>query len=145
QGFVAATFGRSYEKELKGHYTAGTTSLCWIGYGVGMMNPYARNVILCLTDYAPPQMYESYMKIGENEELVYRNEQGKDGYAKLYMYKRNGFAMSSVYNYRPGLPGYQEHVAETFFTPEAQVWVNHPGERNYFGSGRPSFWAGNGY
>jgi len=143
-GFVAATFGRSYEKEIKGHYTAGTTSLCWIGYGVGTLNPYARSVILCLTDYAPPRSYESCLKVAENAELIFKNEQGKDGYAKLYMYKRTGYAMSSIYNYRPGLPGYQEHVVEVFLTPEAQVWVNHPGERNCFGTGRPSFWAGNG-
>ncbi|MBB6733270.1 hypothetical protein [Cohnella zeiphila] len=146
QGFVASTFGRSNEKEIKGHYIVGTTSLCWIGYGVGNVNSYATsNVILCLTDYAPPKTYESYLKVDVNEELIFKNEQGKDGYAKLYMYKRAGYAMSSIYNFRPGLPGYQEHVVEAFFTPEAQVWVNHPGERNCFGTGRPSFWAGNGY
>ncbi|MGG1516514.1 hypothetical protein ABE504_13935 [Paenibacillus oryzisoli] len=145
-GFVAASYGRSYEKELKGHYTVGTTSLCWIGYGVGNLNGHSiSNVILCLSDYEPPRSYESYLSVAENEQLIFKNEQGKDGYAKLYMYKRSGFTISSISNYRPGLRGYQEHVVEAFFTPEAQVWVNHPGELYRFGSGRPSYWAGNGY
>jgi len=144
-GYVASSFGRSYEKEIKGHYTAGTTSMCWIGYGIGNINSYAiSNVILCLTDYEPPAAYADYLQPEEGQALTFKYEQGKDGYAKLYGYKTADYSLTSIYNFRPGHRGYQEHVAELFFTPEAQLWVNHPGERNCFGSGRPSFWAGNG-
>ena len=29
-------------------------------------------------------------------------------------------------------------------TPEAQIWINHPGETIQSGYGRPSFWGGCG-
>jgi hypothetical protein len=145
-GYLATTFGRSYEKEIKGHYTAGTTSMCFIGYGAGNVNCYAySNVILCLSDYVPPKAYEANLNLADGESLLFKCEQGKEGYAKLYTYRTADYSMSSIYNFRPGRKGYQEHVAEVFLTPEAQVWVNHPGELNCFGTGRPSYWAGNGY
>jgi hypothetical protein len=28
--------------------------------------------------------------------------------------------------------------------PEAQIWINHPGETIQFGNGRPSYWGGSG-
>lgn len=144
QGRMMSTFGRSYEKELKGHYVAGTTSMCWIGYGVGNMNAYSvSNVIFSLTDYAPPAAYREYLQ-PDGKGFVFRYEQGAGGYARLYHYKTKDFVLSSIEDFRPGHPGYQEHIVHFAATPEAQAWVNHPGELHSYGSGRPSFWAGNG-
>ena len=38
KGAVMTSFGRSYEKEMKGNYNAGTTSLLYLAYGDGYLN-----------------------------------------------------------------------------------------------------------
>ncbi|WP_284646036.1 hypothetical protein [Paenibacillus silviterrae] len=144
QGYLTSTFGRSYEKELIGNHAAGTTSLIWVGYGVGNVNSTSFNVSFYLSDYTPPQDLGELTKLGAEEELEFELEQGKDGYAKLIHYRTNSFVMSSISDFRAGLKGYQEHVLHLAFSPVAQVWVNHPGEIYAHGSGRPCFWAGNG-
>ncbi|MFD1957365.1 hypothetical protein ACFSL6_25155 [Paenibacillus thailandensis] len=143
-GYLTSTFGRSYEKELMGNHAAGTTSLIWVGYGAGNVNSTSFNVSVCLSDYTPPQAFAERLKLNSEEELEFRLEQGKDGYAKLFHYRTSSYVMSSIADFRAGLKGYQEHVLHLAFSPEAQVWVNHPGEIYAHGSGRPSFWAGNG-
>jgi hypothetical protein len=144
EGILASTFGRSYEKELMGHHAAGTTSLIWAGYGVGHVNCHSYNVPFYLSDYEPPRGYASRIRLGPREELEFKLEQGKGGYAKLVHYRTRSFVLSSISDFRPGAKGYQEHVQHLAFSPVAQIWVNHPGELYPFGSGRPSFWAGNG-
>lgn len=143
-GMLASTFGRSYEKELMGHRAAGTTSLIWAAYGAGCVNCHSYNVPFYLSDYEPPREYAPRLRIGLREELEFRLEQGKGGYARLVHYRTRTFVLSSVSDFRPGAAGYQEHVQHLAFSPEAQIWVNHPGELHPFGYGRPSFWAGNG-
>jgi hypothetical protein len=146
KGIMATTFGRCYEKELKGHYANGTTSLIWIGYGTGYLNNYSiSNVSLCLSDYEPPVEYKKYITMDNMNSYIFKNEQGYEGYAKVYNYKTKDFSLSSIYNFRGGKKGYQEHVAEAVIDAETQVWVNHPGQMYHFGKGRPNFWAGNGY
>lgn len=145
EGRLMTTFGRSYERELIGGYTAGTTSLIWAGYGVGNVNSTSFNVSVYLSDYTPPQDFAERIRLNPEEELEFRLEQGKDGYAKLVHYRTNAYVMSSIADFRAGLKGYQEHVLHLACSPEAQVWVNHPGEIYAHGSGRPCFWAGNGY
>lgn len=145
-GVVCTTFGRSYEKELKGQYASGTTSLLWIGYGIGYLNNYSiSNVSLCLSEYEPPKEYEQYLSVKKDESCIFKNEQGVGGYAKVYNYKTKDFMLSSIYDFRPGHKGYQEHVIEGFIDSETHVWINHPGQLYNFGAGRPNFWAGNGY
>lgn len=45
KGAVMTSFGRTYEKEMKGNYNAGTTSLLYIAYNTGYLN---RACIGCL-------------------------------------------------------------------------------------------------
>lgn len=145
-GVVCTTFGRSYEKELKGQYASGTTSLLWIGYGIGYLNNYSiSNVSLCLSKYEPPKEYEEYLSVKKNESYIFKNEQGAGGYAKVYNYRTKDFMLSSIHDFRPGHKGYQEHVIEGFIDPETHVWINNPGQLYNFGAGRPNFWAGNGH
>lgn len=77
---MSTTFGRAYEKELLGSYVMGTTSMCWIGYGVGHVNNYSiSNVALSLSDYIPPAAYQEHLTLGENQRLTFTNQQGKEG------------------------------------------------------------------
>ncbi|MEF2243656.1 hypothetical protein V1L65_01795 [Paenibacillus sp. IITD108] len=143
-GRLMTTFGRSYEKELKGHNVAGTSSMCWIAYGEGILNGYSlSNVIFSLCSYEAPADYAAYLKPA-GKGFIFEYEQGKDGYARLYHYKTKDGVMSSIQDFRPGYAGYQEHIVHYAASPYAQAWINHPGELHSYGSGRPSFWAGNG-
>lgn len=145
-GILSCSFGRSYEKELKGNYINGTSGMCWIGWGVGYMNQSAKAAVsFCLTDYAPPPEYASYMSVPAGKSMTFRNTQGYLGHADLYAFKTKDFILSTACSFKPGFKGYQEHIVQAAFDPEAQLWINHPGELHIHGSGRPSFWAGNGY
>ena len=50
--------------------------------------------------------------------------------------------LSSVQDYRPGLPGLQEHVWGATLAPEAQVFATYPGCAGDSPSARPNSWAG---
>src|SRR3712207_8079590 len=70
----------------------------------------------------------------------------RNGFALLYHYKTRHYAIGSVAAYKPGGWGYQETVlhARLGRRPEAQFWINHPGELIASGSARPSYWGGCG-
>lgn len=145
-GILSCSFGRSYEKELKGNYINGTSSMCWIGWGTGYLNQSGKAAVsLCLTDYAPPAEYAAYMSMPAGRSMVFRNTQGYMEHVDLYAYKTRDFMLSTACGFKPGRKGYQEHIVQAVLDPQAQIWINHPGELHAHGSGRPSFWAGNGY
>lgn len=50
--------------------------------------------------------------------------------------------LSSVQDYRSGLPGLQEHVWGATLGPEAQVYLTHPANTDTSGSARPNAWMG---
>jgi hypothetical protein len=143
-GVVAASYGRIYFKNLIGRRTSESTFLNYIASGQGVPNqhPFA-STMFSLSDYVPPEQTLSlYSAPMEGMESVCH--QGEDQ-ALLYSYKTPDSIMGSVIGYRPGQPGYQEHVFQLMMGDcDTQVWINHPGESVYFGEGRPSYFAGNG-
>jgi hypothetical protein len=52
------------------------------------------------------------------------------------------FLLSCAQDYRPGSPGYQQHIWQATLDADAVVFTNHPGSINEMS--RPNFWAGNG-
>src|SRR5262249_2262413 len=72
--------------------------------------------------------------------------QGQDRFARLYHYKTRDYAMGSAGGYRWDQWGYQETVLHLRMgsDPDAQCWINHPGEVLQSGYGRPSYWGGSG-
>ena len=50
--------------------------------------------------------------------------------------------LSCAQDYRPGMPGYQQHIWQATLGPDAVVFTNHPGSSSE--GSRPDFWAGNG-
>ena len=51
--------------------------------------------------------------------------------------------LASAQDYRPGEKGYQQHIWQATFGPDAVVFVNHPPVISEEGAHRPNFWAGN--
>ena len=145
KGAIMTTFGRCYEKEMKGNYDSGTTGILYIGYGVGYLNRASIAYIsLILGNYEPPKAYEKYLSLQGKQELVYQNTQGFEQHVNTYMYKNAQVQLSSAIGFKAFRPGYQEHILQANIDLTAQVFVNHPGESQPYGNGRPSFWAGNG-
>ncbi|MCI1956200.1 MAG: hypothetical protein LKJ21_07490 [Oscillospiraceae bacterium] len=145
KGAVMTSFGRTYEKELKGNYNAGTTAILYLMYGVGYMNRAAVGYLaLALGDYEAPEEYRRYIAPADGRELIAMNTQGYKRHVNLYLYKNGRVLLSTAVGYKPFRPGYQEHIMEAAIDETAFVFVNHPGESHPYGSGRPNFWAGNG-
>lgn len=145
RGHLACSHGRSYENELKGQYCNATAGLAWTAWGTGNLNgaTYA-SVAFALSDYAPPLDLIRLAELRDGEALEFANHQGPASYADLYAYKTPHSLLTSAIEFHPGKKGYQEHVLHATFGPEANLWINHPGESALLGGGRPSYWAGNG-
>lgn len=145
KGAVMTSFGRTYEKEMKGNYNAGTTSLLYIAYNAGYLNRACIGYLpLILGDYEAPEEYQKYTGLAEGQSLAFANTQGFEGHVNLYLYKNSRALLSTAVGFKPFRPGYQEHIVQAVIDETAQAFVNHPGEAFPYGSGRPAFWAGNG-
>ena len=146
KGAVMTSFGRTYEKEMKGNYNAGTTSLLYVSYCAGYLNRACNGVLpLVLGDYEAPVEYRKYACLKDKQYLIYQNTQGFEQHVNLYLYKNADVLLSTAVGFKPFLKGYQEHIVQAAIDETAQAFINHPGEPFPYGSGRPSFWAGNGY
>lgn len=145
KGNIMTSFGRTYERELKGSYSTGMPSLLYLFYNAGHMNDHFRALVPVVTgDYKPPAEYEAYVNLSGDKELIYENTQGIESYVNLYLYKNAKALLSTAVGFRPFEPGYQENIAQATLDGTAQVFINHPGEAEVYGNGRPGFWAGNG-
>ncbi len=143
-GYLACSAGRIYFKELMGNYINATSSMSYVGYGYGNINQAAKGVLsLCFSDYEPPAEYAKYFTA--NGGLEYKSTQGYEKHVNTYTFKTNNYLLTSAADFKYAKPGYQENVLQLFISPDAQAWVNHPGEHALFGCARPSYWAGNGY
>lgn len=60
----------------------------------------------------------------------------------LHVWRTPDVMISSVQDYRPGLPGLQEHTWGVTLGPESQVFATHPGAATIGPSARPNAWAG---
>src|SRR5690606_7453664 len=103
---------------------------------------------VCLRDHGLeiPAALAAIADHREGRHQEWRFAQGENCFAALYHYKGEHFAMGSTVHYRWDEWGYQETVLHLRVgeTPEAAVWINHPGESIQFGYGRPSYWGGCG-
>lgn len=146
QGVLTASYGRTYEKELKGNFAAGTSALLYLAYDKGCLNKTCLGYLpFILGDYQPPEEYARYLELNEQEALIVENTQGFEKHVNLYLYKDAQAVLSTAVGFKPFSKGYQEHIVHAALDGVAQVFVNHPGESFAYGSGRPNYWAGNKY
>ena len=151
QGFLAAAQGRSYEHTLRAARTLELSGIARMLWGRGW---YGRQVqalpllALAIRDHglASPPAFRDIALWQDARGLEWCYVQGEGGFAPLYHYKTRDFAMGSVAAYRTGEWGYQETVLHLRLGdhPDAQIWINHPGEHIVSGFARPSYWGGCG-
>ena len=148
-GMLTAAQGRSYEHSLREGWSSELSAvarLLWGRGGFGARFHCLPLVALALRDHGlaiPPDLARRALWQGSGaQEWCFR--QGEGGFAALYHYKTRGFALGSAARYRWSEWGYQETLvhARIGTEPQAQIWINHPGELVQAGHGRPSFWGG---
>ena len=148
-GVISASYGRVYEHNLLALPLGEITSLSKIAWGQGYFNNALRAAALfAMSDYEPPRVMAKYLDLenGESSPRHLRAQylSGRER-ARTYLYKTADYSLGTAVNYRPGQPGYQQHLLNiSLGRHNTQLWLNHPGEREYTGESRPSFWAGNG-
>jgi hypothetical protein len=151
QGVLTGSQGRSYEHSLRPCRTSELSSIARLFFGVGGFGSrfHALPLLaLCVRDHGlrvDPSLIDLAFWKREGA-VAWCFRQGENGVAALYHYKTRDHAMGSIMNYRAGEWGYQETVLHLRLgnRPEAQIWINHPGERIVSGFARPSYWGGCG-
>jgi hypothetical protein len=60
----------------------------------------------------------------------------------IQTYRTQDYLLSCAQDYRPGKPGYQQHIWQATLGLDAVLFTNHPGAEDEVS--RPNYWAGNG-
>jgi hypothetical protein len=147
-GVLTAAQGRSYEHTLRAGRSLELSAIGRLIWGAG--NYGARfhalpGLALCLRDHGlvlPEGLPERANWTDGEQEWGFA--QGENCFATLQHAKTKDWAMGTAAHYRWYEWGYQETVihARIGTNPDAQTWINHPGEVIHSGYGRPSYWGG---
>jgi len=150
-GILTGAQGRSYEHTLRASRTlelSGIARMLWGKGNYGKRFHALPQLALCLRDHGleVPDSLVVIASAAPGTEMEWMFAQGQDRFAKLYHFKTAGYAMGTAAGYRWHEWGYQETVLQVRLgeNPNAQLWINHPGEVLQSGYGRPSYWGGSG-
>lgn len=143
KGVMSTTFGRASEKDLIGREMTQAAYLAWITNGEGFINNDIRTAIVYAFSTYEPEDRAFEVEVGEDEGVAIELNQGLMKRA-LYSFKTENYMMSSTQNFTAFIPGHQQHLMNIALGDGLQSFINHPGERVVSGTGRPSYWAGNG-
>ena len=114
------------EKEVEGTYASGNALIA-----------LEKNRDYCLTSVQSPRgdAFERWPNI--------RGTAGGDRASHAYTRSLNECFHGTTY-FQPGVYGYQQHMWYGALSPEAVVFVNHPGTYAEHSGMRPGYWFGNG-
>ncbi len=153
-GIHGAAHGRSYAQTLRSARFEETAPIMWTLWGTGALN---RAVLpaTCLAlarRYQLPEVIRSVANDFQSPwygRQVYRGQYSftQDLLSRPYgsdlrVWKTADAMISSVQDYRSGLPGLQEHIWGATLAPEVQVFATYPGSASDSPSSRPNAWAG---
>ncbi|NEX45413.1 hypothetical protein [Pseudotabrizicola algicola] len=147
-GVITAAQGRSYEHTLRAGRTLELSAITRMLWGMGQFGARFHclpGLALALRDHGlqldAALSARASLTEGEQEWMF---AQGEGRFAALYHAKTADWAMGSAAAYRWFDWGYQETLlhARMGRNPDAQIWINHPGEVIHSGYGRPSYWGG---
>ncbi|RZQ61387.1 hypothetical protein [Amycolatopsis suaedae] len=155
RGAHLAAHGRSYVPTQRSARFEETAPIMWLCWGMGALN----HAMLPATALATARRYRLPPAIADAGRPRPGEWLGRQRYAGQYrarhdllsrpyesdlvVYRTPDAMLSSVQDYRSGLPGLQEHVWGAALGPETQVYVTHPPNAATHSSSRPNAWAGN--
>ena len=155
KGAFGSTHGRTYTHHIKGARGEATSGISRLMWGMGAFNDklMASVSLACMTNYGfpliigdiaadlPAEMWNRERHAGHLEE--WRDRATGDWEVNKVTYKTPDYMLCSAQDYRPGQPGYQQHIWQATFGPDAVVFVTHPPCLSEENSHRPGFWHGN--
>jgi len=146
-GFLTASQGRSYEHSLRAPRSLEVSGIAWVCWGKGILpdHGYAlAPLALLVRDGALVPDAAPAADPGPGDLREWRYVQGPGRLASLAHFKGADYAIGSAVGYKPGGWGYQETLlhARLGRDPDAQIWINQPGEALIGGYARPSYWGG---
>jgi hypothetical protein len=154
RGIHGAAHGRSYTTTLRSSRFEETAPIMWALWGMGALNLAVLPVATLITSkkYVLPPMI---VKVAHSLNKTWHGRQVYRGkyrftsdllerpYASdLHVWRTADGMLSSVQDYRAGLPGLQEHVWGATLSTEVQVFASYPAAFSHATSVRPNAWAG---
>ena len=154
-GVFGSSHGRTLAPFIKDAYQEPTSGISRLLWGKGIFNRSIGGTVslACAANYQLPPIIEA-IAIDPAEEIWSRERhagqleewcdrvEGEWEVNKV-TYKTPDYMLASAQDYRPGEPGYQQHIWQATLSPEAVVFVTHPPCLSEDGSHRPNFWRGN--
>jgi hypothetical protein len=154
RGIHGAAHGRSYTTTLRSSRFEETAPIMWAMWGMGALNSAVLPVTTLITStrYELPPMIR---KVAQSLDKTWSARQcyrGKYRFTSdllerpyssdLKVWRTSYGMLSSVQDYRSGLPGLQEHVWGFTLSTEVQVLATYPAASSHASSVRPNAWAG---
>ncbi len=153
-GIHGAAHGRSYVPTLRSSRFEETAPIMWTLWGAGALN----SAVLPATVLATADRYRIPDLIGAIAATPPQEWDGRQVYRGQYrpehdllsrpygsdlrVWRTPDAMLSSVQDYRSGLPGLQEHIWGATLGPEVQIFATHPAADSTSSSARPNAWAG---
>ncbi|MGV8881096.1 MAG: hypothetical protein ACOH19_02990 [Rhodoglobus sp.] len=154
RGVHGAAHGRSYVHTLRSSRYEETSPLLRLIAGVGTLNDAVLPVtaLALSSSYTIPEVVRELAR-DEPEDWygrqVYRGQLSferdllqRPYRSDLRVLRTPDVCLSSVQDYRPGLPGLQEHLWGATLGREFQMFVTHPANADTGSAARPNGWAG---
>ncbi len=154
RGVHGAAHGRSYTHTLRSARFEETAPIMWLLCGLGTLNEATLPATALATAglYTIPPVVRAVAREQPEEwsgRQVYRGgyRPHHDLLARPYdsdlrVWRTPDAMLSSVQDYRSGLPGLQEHIWGATLGSEVQVFATHPAASTIGSSARPNSWAG---
>ena len=154
RGIHGAAHGRSYTTTLRSSRFEETAPIMWALWGMGALNLAVLPVTTLITSkkYTLPPLI---VKVAHSLNKTWHGRQvyrGKYRFTSdllerpyssdLHVWRTADGMLSSVQDYRSGLPGLQEHVWGATLSTEVQVFASYPAAFSHATSVRPNAWAG---
>jgi hypothetical protein len=154
RGIHGCAHGRSYVGTLRSSRLEETAPIMWLCFGTGALN----DALLPATALATARRYRVPEVIRRAATDLPEHWLGHQSYRGTYrpshdllarpygsdvtVFKTPDAMLSCAQDYRPGLPGLQEHVWGATLGPETQVFVTHAPNASTSPAARPNAWAG---
>jgi hypothetical protein len=155
RGVFGSTHGRTYSPYIKSGRMEPTSGMGRLAFGMGCFNDRILGTVsmACASGYDLPALIAA-IAADKPEELWNRERHAgmmeawcdlQDGAWEVnkVTYKTPDYMLSSAQDFMPGTRGYQQHIWQATFGPDAVVFVTHPPCVSEEGSHRPNFWHGN--
>jgi hypothetical protein len=155
RGIHGCAHGRSYVSTLRSSRLEETAPIMWVCFGTGALN----DAVLPAAAIATARRYRMPEVIRQAANDLPERWWGTQSYRGAYrfahdllsrpyasdvsVFKTPDVMLSCANDYRPGLPGLQEHIWGATLGPETQVFVTHAPNSSTSPSARPNAWAGN--